>query len=393
MNIFKKELKINVEIVRWIMLIFILLFASVFIYSQSLATSSCYDSQTSISDFSQITFQKVQGKVKPIKVKGLYLTAYSAGSSKKINEIINLVKNTELNAVVIDVKDYSGYVLYDSNLDFVNQNNLEDIRIRDLSALIKKLKDNNIYTIARISVFQDPILAETMPEWSIKSKRALGFGTTSGLDLLWRDKNNLAWVDANNTEVWKYTLDIAQEVSSAGFDEINFDYIRFPTDGNMSDIQYTYGDKKRYQVVGEFFEYLEQRMKNTNSYISADLFGLTTEKGGEDDMMIGQRLEDAVKYFDYVCPMVYPSHYPSGYLNFDNPAEHPYEVVYNAMLSGVKKAEGQKGRLRTWIQYFNIGAVYDSDMVRAQIDASDDAGADGWILWNARNVYDGRGLR
>jgi len=334
-------------------------------------------------------FTSSRQKHAPIKVKGLYLTAYSAGSPAKIGEIIKLINDTELNAVVIDVKDYSGYVLYDSHLSFVIKNQLKDARIKDLRALLSQLRRQNIYTIARVSVFQDPLLAEKKPQWAIQSKQLLGSTSTSKL---WRDKKGLAWVDPNKKEVWDYALSIAKEAANAGFDEINFDYIRFPTDGPMGDIVYTQGTSTRYAVINKFFAYAAQNLKDLPVYISADLFGLTTEKGGEDDMMIGQRLSDAVKHFDYVCPMVYPSHYPQNYLNFVNPADHPYEVVYNAMKSGVAQAQGQKAKLRAWIQAFNMGAIYDGEKIRAQIQATDDAKADGWILWNAANRYSVGGL-
>ncbi|OGH91288.1 MAG: threonylcarbamoyl-AMP synthase [Candidatus Magasanikbacteria bacterium RIFOXYD2_FULL_39_9] len=318
----------------------------------------------------------------PIKVKGLYLTAYSAGGEKKMDSIIKLINETELNAVVIDLKDYSGKVLYDSKIPLVDNLKLQDIRIKNVEKLLAKLDENNIYKIARISVFQDPILAEKKPQWSIKSKQGG----------LWRDKNHLAWVDPANPEVWKYVISVAKEAGRMGFDEINFDYIRFPTDGRMSDIVYTNGNSKRYEVVAKFFKFLSKEMEDEPVFISADLFGLTTEKKGEDDMQIGQRLSDAVLYFDYVMPMVYPSHCPSGYRGYKNPANYPYEVVYQSMKAGVKQAEGKKAKLRSWIQAFNLGAVYDGAKIKSQIKATDDAGADGWVLWNAANRYTSAGL-
>lgn len=338
------------------------------------------NSQAQIFDYIK---KHARHKHEPIKVKALYITAYSASSQAKVDEIIDLIDKTELNAIVIDVKDYSGYILYDTKIPMANELKLKNVLIRRLPEILKKLKEHNIYTIARVSSFQDPILAEKKPEWALKSKATGG---------LWRDKKGLAWVDANNKNVWDYIVTVGREASRLGFDEVNFDYIRFPTDGNLSDIAYTNGDKKRYEVMSSFYKYLSTAMAREPVYISADLFGLTTERTGEDDMMIGQRIMDAAQYFDYVCPMVYPSHYPTGYMNFSNPADHPYEVVYNAMKKGVDRTKSMRAKLRTWVQYFNLGAVYDGDKVRAQIKASDEAGADGWMLWNARNVYDGRGI-
>jgi len=375
------------NIVRWIFVLSILSFLSVmFVLSISLQ-GTFIQTQTTMSEFRSDQILKYikenkRRKHVPIKVKGLYITAYSANSSRKVDEIINLINKTELNSVVIDVKDYSGNILYDSKIPLVNELGVKKVLIKDLSGLLDKFKKHDIYTIARVSSFQDPALAEKRPDWALKSKNGG----------LWRDHKGLAWVDANKPEVWQYIIDIAKEAGRFGFDEINFDYIRFPTDGNLSAIIYTNGDKKRYEVMNGFYSFLSDELAREPIYTSADLFGLTTERTGENDMAIGQRMMDAVKYFDYVCPMVYPSHYPSGYLGFDNPSDHPYEVVYNAMKTGVDRTVNEGAGLRTWIQNFHLGAIYDGEKIRAQIDASDDAGADGWILWNARNVYDGRGI-
>lgn len=370
----------------WIIFSACAIASAFFIAAHSSMTARYIDDLIVLSDFTEHSMSRPTLRVRhaPIKVKGLYLTAYSAGNPEKINEIIKLINNTELNSVVIDIKDYSGFVLYDSRLPFVRHHGLADPRVKNLRALIDLLHRHDIYTIARLSSFQDPILAEKIPEWAIKSK--------SNSAQLWRDKKGLAWVNAARPEIWSYIVSIAREAAKAGFDEINLDYIRFPTDGDMGDILYELGGRSRYEVVGDFFRYFSEQMKNEPVYISADLFGLTTEKGGVDDMHIGQRLSDAVRYFDYVCPMVYPSHYPRGYRDFANPADHPYEVVYGAMTAGEKQAAGQRAHLRAWIQDFNLGAVYDSTKIRAQIRAADDAGADGWILWKASNRYTTEGL-
>jgi hypothetical protein len=255
------------------------------------------------------------------------------------------------------------------------------VRIKDLPGLITNLKKHHIYVIARLSTFQDPLLAEKMNAWALKTKTGA----------LWRDKKGLAWVDPSEKQVWSYIVSVAKEAAQLGFDEINFDYIRFPTDGNLDQIVYK-NDLKKYQVIGDFFKYVSKEMSGVPVYLSADLFGLTTERGGEDDMSIGQRLSDAVQYFDYVMPMVYPSHYPIGYMGYKNPADHPYEVVYHAMSKGEAQAQGKKAKLRAWIQAFNIGAMYDGTKIRAEIKAADDAGADGWVLWNASNRYSADGI-
>ncbi len=321
-------------------------------------------------------------KQKPNKreVKGLYITAYSASNPKKVDEIINLINSTELNAVVIDIKDYSGYVLYDSNLLWVNEFKTEQNRLGDIKAIIQKFHDNDIYVIARQTVFQDPVLAEAKPEWAIKSK----YGG------LWRDHKGLAWVDPTEQSIWNYNLAIAKEAIKFGFDEINFDYVRFPSDGNMSAVVYTHGDRAKYDVMHDFFKFISENLADRPAWISIDMFGFVMER--HDGMSIGQRLEDAVDYIDYICPMMYPSHYPSGHLGLDNPADHPGLVFENGMKKGQPYFTDKRAESRPWIQAFNIGAVYDASKIRAQIDTIEKYTDGGWLLWNAANRYTSAGL-
>jgi len=318
-----------------------------------------------------------------IFVKGLYLTAYSAGSSKKMAQIIDLIKRTELNAVVIDIKDYSGLVLYDSQVPLVVDLKNKDNRLGDVKKLIEKLHAEKIYVIARQTVFQDPVLAQKKPQWAIKSK-------SGGL---WHDHKGLSWVDPTKKEVWKYNLDIAKEAIKLGFDEINFDYVRFPSDGNMSNTLYDDESKKKYEVMGEFFRYLDTHLSHEPVWISLDFFGFTMEKKGADDMAIGQRIADAVDQVDYICPMMYPSHYPSGHLGLSNPAANPYAVFENGMKLGMPKFEGKRAKVRPWIQSFDLGAVYDAEKIRAQIEVVEKYADAGWLMWNASNRYTDAGLK
>ncbi|MBD3360112.1 MAG: GTP-binding protein [Candidatus Buchananbacteria bacterium] len=326
-------------------------------------------------------------KPEEIEVKAIYLTSNSAASSKTIDKFIDFMKNTELNAVVIDIKDYSGTLSYDSQIDLVNQLDNDHNLIKDLPGLIQKLHDNNIYVIARQTVFQDPELSAKKPNWAVKNK------STGGL---WYDYKGLTWTDPTQQAVWDYNLQIAKEAINLGFDEINFDYIRFPSDGPMKQMSFAnLQGRTKAEVIAAFFEFLHKNLKDEPAYISGDLFGYTTER--EDDMNIGQQIEDAALYFDYVCPMVYPSHYPSGHLNLANPAAHPYEVIGQAIQKGVEslqpvEIEGQetieyRAKIRPWLQAFNIGAVYTPSMIDAQIQASKENGGFGYLLWNARNVY------
>ncbi len=324
-------------------------------------------------------------KPKPLQIeaKGIYLTAYSAGSLKKIEAILDLLDKTELNAVVIDIKDYSGKILYDSKIKLVNDLKTDENRLGDVTSLIKKLHAKNIYVIARQTVFQDPVLAEKKPEWAIKNK--------SGR--LWRDRKGLAWVDPSKKEVWSYNVDIAKEAIGFGFDEINFDYVRFPSDGNMSQAVYAVGGEKKYEVMRDFYHFLNIKLNGEPAWLSLDMFGFVMEKKGEDDMQIGQRIVDAVDETDYISPMMYPSHYPSGHLGLKNPAQYPAKVLENGLKLGVPKFEDKRAKVRPWIQAFNLGAVYDAQKIRGQIDEVEKYTDAGWLMWNASNNYTDKGLK
>lgn len=322
-------------------------------------------------------------KPKPIENKGIYLTAYTAGNKIRRAKLVELIETTELNSVIIDIKDYSGLIFFNTNIPLADEVESEDIRIPDLKDWLVELKQKGIYTIARITVFQDPYLAEKRPEIALKS-------TSGGL---WRDYKGLAWVDPTQKLVWDYNIDLAKEAIRLGFDEINFDYIRFPSDGNIKQIVYANLDnatsESKSEVMKGFYRYLHESLEFYPALTSADLFGMVLWR--DDGLNIGQRLGDASPYFDYICPMVYPSHYPRGFENFDNPAAHPYEIIYRSLIRA--KCEGDcRAKIRPWLQAFNLGAVYTPEMIRLQIKATNDGGGYGWLLWNAANNYTAGGL-
>lgn len=319
-------------------------------------------------------------------VKGIYLTASSANSIKKLDSIIKLIDATELNAVVIDIKDYTGYVLYDSQAPLVKKLKTKKVVIEDLPAVIKKLHEHNIYTIARQTVFQDPVLAVAKPDWAIQNKKG---GT-------WHDNKGLSWVDATREEVWEYNLVIAKEAIALGFDEINFDYVRFPSDGNMSLVKYS-ATEARYKTMGRFYKFMGEELKDEPAWISVDFFGLTMDATSTNDLGIGQRIADAVDHVDFICPMMYPSHYGSGYAGVKNPAANPAKVLKTGLKKGLPAFKDKRAKLRPWIQAFNIGAVYDENKfdnkIRAQIDEIEKVSDSGWLLWNASNRYSEAGLK
>jgi len=316
----------------------------------------------------------------PAYVKAIYITSWSAGTQSRMDYIVDLADKTEINAVVIDIKDYSGYVAYDTDIENVQKYGAEEIRISKINSLIKRLHDKNIYVIGRVTVFQDPVLAKARPDLAVKN-------STTGA--VWTDRKGLSWMDPAAKEVWDYNIEIAKEAASRGFDEINFDYIRFPSDGNLSVMGYPFYDgvKLKSEVIKDFFSYLRSNTQGVK--ISADLFGLSTIKN--DDMGIGQIIEYAYEFFDFVCPMVYPSHYAVSFLGYKNPADYPYEVVKYSMDSAILKLKASgitTSKLRPWLQDFDLGAEYGEAEVRAQIKAVYDSGVnDGWMLWDPSNVY------
>ncbi|MBI1838851.1 MAG: putative glycoside hydrolase [Candidatus Colwellbacteria bacterium] len=317
----------------------------------------------------------------PQVIKAVYATSWSAGTPSRINYLTDLIKTTELNAIVIDIKDYSGNVTYNTEVEEVKKYGAREIRIPRINSLIKKLHEDNIYVIGRVTVFQDPILAAARPDLAIKNK-------TTGK--IWTDRKGLGWIDPGSKEYWDYIVKIAKDAEARGIDEINFDYIRFPSDGDLSEMVYQFYDEKKERkedVIAEFFRYLRFNLKDEK--ISADLFGLATIQ--KDDLGIGQVIESAYASFDYVSPMVYPSHYAAGFLGYKNPTNFPYEVVKYSMEKAEEKflATGlTTSKLRPWLQDFDLGANYGPTEVKAQFKALADAGVEnGWMLWDPSNVY------
>jgi len=349
--------------------------------SQSLATSFFVTAlalldAVSPKAFSAYEMLRAQSQ---FEVRGIYWTAYTAGYENRRKQLIRLVENSELNAVVIDVKDASGKVFFDTKSPLVKEVGSEDLeRMPDIEETLQELRQKNIYTIARIVVFQDPILTEKFPEVALKSKNGG----------IWKNWRGIAWADTSSKFVWKYNVEIAKEAIRLGFDEVNFDYIRFPSDGPLGDIIYPYYSEQKAgknEVVADFFKYVRANLKYYPAFVSVDLFGMTMLRG--DGLSIGQRYQDAADYVDYISPMVYPSHYPDGFRGYDNPADYPYEIVYTSLDNARHFLKNRRAKIRPWLQDFDLGAIYDTEKIHAQQRATDDAGGVGWMMWNASNNY------
>lgn len=321
----------------------------------------------------------------PDEVRGIYLTAWTAGS-KRVDGLVAYASSSRLNSVVIDLKLDGGELAFAPNDPDLEGYAGRELAIGDLDALLTRLRDEGIYRIARIAVMRDGAFGKLHPEVALRDERGG----------VWRDKTGVAWLDPAAPRVADYALLLAREAYSRGFDEIQFDYVRFASDGRLSAIRYPVHDGKRTkaEVMRAFFERVGGTLQKEHIPVSFDLFGLTF--CASDDLNIGQRLADAYPFADFVSPMAYPSHYARGFEGFANPALFPYEVVKLTLDKGVgtlgiantsTEAVAARQKFRPWIQDFDLGAEYDAAKVKAQIKAARDAGASGWLIWNASNVY------
>lgn len=357
---------------------FLILLKDNFNYNINITPLSKYIKAPEISDRPEE--QIIKKSYKPQIVKGIYLTAYSAGNDEFRQSIIDKIKNgQDINAVVVDIKDYSGYILYNSNLKEVNDINGTKAYMSDVKKVLDEFHAANVYVIARLTVFQDPVLAKAHPELALKTKN----GNT------WYDKSGLAWMDPSQHGVWDYNLAVAKEAASLGFDEIQFDYMRYPSDGNLVSINYNLSEgETRSMQMDKFFKFLSDNLSG-DVPISIDIFGLVLDRVKDGyDLGIGQVLTELSDDFDYVSPMMYPSHYPLNYLGFSNSAEHPGPVISYGLDITSSTMATKRAKLRPWIQAFNIGAVYDESMIDAEKQAVENVTTtDGWLLWNARNYY------
>lgn len=303
----------------------------------------------------------------PKDIRAIYLTAHTALSWRQ-DYFFSFIDRTEVNAVVVNVKDGEGIFQGPSMKEFV-----------------RKAKEKGIWAIARVVVMQDNSLAAQKPYLALRD-RTLG--------TIWKDASGLNWVDPASQEVWDYNAQISKEIIDLGFDELNFDYVRFPSDGTLGEIWYPFwgGVTSKHEIMKQFFAYLTSKLKEYNPKIvlSVDLFAYNLLSGMVYDAVIGQHIEDAALYFDVIAPMIYPSHYLPFNFDFENPAEHPYEVVRGTLEQGRDKILKARDRavIRPWLQAFDMGAVYNEEMIALEKKAVEDSGFEyGWMLWNPNNIY------
>ncbi|MBI2004538.1 hypothetical protein HYS79_00010 [Patescibacteria group bacterium] len=362
----------------------------------------------------------------PVPLKAIYMTQCVVGTPSFRDSLVRFIEDTELNAVVIDIKDFSGGIAFPSDNPAFAWAVSKKCGAGDMAAFVKSLHEKDIYVIGRITVFQDPLYTARHPKQAVQ-KAGDGSSTELGTSV-WKDYKGLSFVDVGARDFWDYIVELSKESYAIGFDELNYDYIRYPSDGPMSEAVYSLSDgNTKPEMLELFFQYMTPQVRATGAVLSADLFGMTATN--EDDLNIGQVLERALPYFDFVDPMVYPSHYPKNFHGYANPNEHPYDIVRFAMDSAVARATATTttvaalahspimraevvpahdgiatttrqvavgvyekqayptSKIRPWLQSFDYPVTYTKEMVAAQIQATLDAGLTSYLFWDAANKY------
>jgi hypothetical protein len=320
-------------------------------------------------------------------VRAAYLTYFGVADKTIRERVLDLVSKTELNAVVIDVKGDRGMIPYRTQVPLALEAGAQGpVIIKDVEGFLAGLRARGIYTVARIVTFKDNVLAQAKPEWAI-------IDTRTGKP--WIDNERLAWVDPFREEVWSYNIAIAKEAVSKGFDEVQFDYVRFPTDGKLSAARYSQANNSqtRLPTIAAFLARARRELAPMGAFLGADVFGYTAFN--ENDTDIGQRVEELSAHLDYICPMVYPSGYHRGIPGVRNPVAQPYEIVKESVRLTRKRSTGTVV-VRPWLQDFKDYAfdkrIFGVPEIKAQLRGAKDGGAVGYMLWNPKNDYTGAAL-
>ena len=330
-----------------------------------------------------------------VKVRGIYISGPMAGSTELFQNILDSAAGTEINTVVIDFKDDQGRITCPVDSPVASEIGACRPYVQDMKGLVASLKERGLYVIARVVAFRDPWLAEKKPEWSLH----LADGS------LYRDRQGMAWVDPYRKEVWDYLVEVGTEAKEAGFDEVQFDYIRFSTEGTMRDVVFdeaVTGGRSKTDVITEFVKYAYENLAYQGLFVSADVFG-TIIGSDIDAQAVGQVYTEMAKHLDYICPMIYPSHYGPGNFGLEHPDTMPYETVLEALkksqmvMDQAAEADGHvssQAIVRPWLQDFTASYLgegnyipYGYNEVQRQIQAVKDAGYDEWMLWSAANRY------
>ncbi|MCD8224562.1 MAG: putative glycoside hydrolase [Clostridiales bacterium] len=330
-----------------------------------------------------------------VQAKGIYISAYVAGTADMVDKLLVEFDRTEANALVIDFKDDFGHVVCETTSPLIESVGSTQVSIQDISGLMQKLDDHDIYAIARIPAFRDAWLGEARPDWCVKKADGSVF----------YDRDGNAWVNPYKQEAWDYLVEIARQAHRLGFDEVQFDYVRFCTERGMQDCVFDEADvqgRSRTDIICEFMEYVYAKLKSEGMYVSADVFGAIINSDVNANA-VGQIYGEMAKHLDYISPMIYPSHYGDGNYGIEHPDLEPYRTVSAALEDSRKELyfaglESEHiATVRPWLQDFTATWLashidYQGEQVREQIQAVYDAGYDEWLLWDAACTYHWDGL-
>jgi hypothetical protein len=321
----------------------------------------------------------------PFRPKALYLSPYGIGDAGLRGAALALTQQTELNALVIDLKGDRTIVPHPSAAyAAAGLGQQSPITVHDMAGLVAQLKARGLYLIARVVVFKDDRLADAHPEWAVRD-------AAGGV---WHDREDLAWIDPFRSEAWGFALDVAEEAARFGFDEVQFDYLRFP---DATGLRFSQPDTEpgRIAAINGFLDAARSRLAPYNVFTSADVFGYIC--WNENDTHIGQQLEAIIGHVDYLSPMLYPSGFSFGIPGYAQPVAAPYEIVHRSLQRALQRTGASPLRFRPWLQAFRDYAFdhreFNADEIRAQTEAAHTLGTDGWMLWNAHNRYSADGLK
>ncbi|HLA67439.1 MAG TPA: putative glycoside hydrolase [Acidimicrobiia bacterium] len=327
-------------------------------------------------DTTEVTWGGEEGRLDiqldPFMVKGIRVYAPVAGDDAQFEALLRLADTTPVNTLVFDTKSEGGEVLYDTKVPEAIAAGAVASEY-EVEERLAAAKAHGLYTITRIVAFQDHYRSQLRPELAIHEADGS----------VWTNSNGLAWMDITNEATWQYPIDLGVEACRLGFDEIQYDYARFPTDGDLSQIVYSMGDvdaATRVSTVAAFLTEAQRQIHEEGCAVSADIFAIVLSVN--DDQGLGQKVEELSWAVDAISPMIYPSHYSNGWLNFDNPNDHPAAVVGQALDAGMPRLEGG-ALMRPWLQAFS----WSADQVQASILAAESSGS-GWMLWNALSQFE-----
>jgi len=326
----------------------------------------------------------LQLKLSPVTPHAVYLSFWGVGTASVRDGVLGLAANTPVNAVVIDLKGDLGYISFRANVPLAAEIGSEKITtVPDMPALLERLHKQGFYTIARIVTFKDNILGAARPKLAVQQNGKP-----------FRDREGLVWCDPFLPEVWAYNTDLAVEAAKAGFDEIQFDYVRFPDAKGVAFSQPS-TEESRPKAITAFLTQAREKLAPYNVFLAADVFGYICWNKG--DTGIGQKIENLAGVLDYVSPMLYPSGFTYGIPNYRNPVAHPNEIVRLSLEHARERTKIDAVRFRPWLQAFADYAFdkrqFGEHEIQAQIEATETFGADGWLLWNPRNVYSAEAIR